>query len=102
MKTSALTIDDRRWGKYLIVALIAALLLGSAAAWAMRERSLLDVPASALLKVQRMDSAEQQYEYARLFSGDEAAWRSIEQYFPNDKRTILKAKEGAAKLYLMH
>ena len=97
MKTQSLMRADRRWILYSAGAMLAALILGAGAAWALREPYLLDVPAEV---VPRQASAEAQYNYARKLPS-EAAWQSVEKYFPSDKKFVPLAKRELAMTYLL-
>src|SRR5262245_42511397 len=100
MKTQALvTRGNRKRLWYAAAFVIGAMLLGASVAWATRERFLLDVPKSELPIVEKMANAEAQYQLAR-FADTEAAWKSVEDHFPNDRRIVLKSKEGLGKWYL--
>jgi hypothetical protein len=100
MKTQALVTRGKRQQWWFAAAfVIGAMLLGAGAAWATRERFLLDVPESQLPAVERMQTAADQF---RLASVDrtEIAWKSVEKEFPKDRRWVLQSKEELAKLYL--
>jgi eukaryotic-like serine/threonine-protein kinase len=100
MKTQALVTRGKRQQWWFAAAfVIGAMLLGAGAAWATRERFLLDVPESQLPAVERMQTAADQF---RLASVDrtEVAWKSVEKEFPKDRRWVLQSKEELAKLYL--
>ncbi len=97
MKTQSLQRPDRRWIWRTAAAMIAALLLGAGAAWALREPYLLNVPPEV---VPRQSTAEAQYDYARNLPS-EAAWQAVENYFPSDKKYIALAKKELALHYLL-
>ncbi len=100
MKTQALmTRSNRRRTWYAAAFVLGAMLLGAGAAWATRERFLLDVPSTELPKVDVMASAQQQFEYASFFR-TEAAWKSVGEYFPKETRWVMRANEELAKLYI--
>jgi serine/threonine-protein kinase len=106
MEASTKAEESRRkvwYGIAVVGTVLASLLLGAAAAWAFRGRFLLDTPPAAFVPVYHMKSAQLQYRYAAEYlPSDEAAWQSVEYYFPDDKdkRYAIQAKEGLAKLYL--
>ncbi len=106
MDASTQSAESRRKFWYAAVisgAVLASLLLGAAAAWAFRERFLLDTPPAAFVPVDPMKSAQEQYRWAADYKPlDEAAWQSVEYYYPKETRYVLLAKEGLAKLYLRH
>jgi serine/threonine protein kinase len=105
MDESTARLNSRRWIGFIAAGVLASLLIGAGIAWGMRDRFLLDLPSSALPPIKKMDSAEKQLEYALWVPPSESAWKeaallSVEQYFPTDKRSIMYAKQGLAKLYL--
>jgi serine/threonine protein kinase len=105
MDESTARLNSRRWIAVLVSAIIASLLVGAGIAWGTRDRFLLELSPSALPVIPKTDSAEQQLEYAKWVPPNEPAWKeaallSVEQYFPADKKTIMYAKQGLAKLYL--
>jgi eukaryotic-like serine/threonine-protein kinase len=105
MDESTARLNSRRWIAVLASAIIASLLVGAGVAWGMRDRFLLDLPRSTLGDIPKMDSAERQLQYAVWLPPNEPAWKeaallSVEQYFPADKKSIMYAKQGLAKLYL--
>jgi serine/threonine-protein kinase len=98
MKTSALPVmrrgATRRW---LLIGV--CLLLGIAAAWALRERPLITAAPDDDEAIPREETAEAQYIYA-FIRNTEAAWKSVGEYFPNDKNHAHRAMQGLALLYL--
>ncbi len=50
-------------------------------------------------QVRRYDTAAQQYFHAMMLDS-EGAWKSVGEYFPNEKLYSLPAKQGLARLYL--
>jgi serine/threonine-protein kinase len=100
MQTQALVVRKNRkrlW--YAVAFVIGAMLLGAGAAWATRERFLLDVPKSELPIVDKLESADAQLQYARAFPSEDA-WKSVDYHFPTERRFVLLAKEGLGKWYL--
>jgi hypothetical protein len=106
MKTSALTVPKRRWGRWVATA-IAALAVGAAVGWSMRPPSLLDQPA-APSKIERQASAKEQWALAwsQWFENpkkSEAAWRAVIEYFPENAENLVsirRAEQQLARLYL--
>lgn len=99
MKTQALVRrrDRRRlWG--YVAALVAALALGALAAWINPPRDLLADARAAILK---QDSANNQFLVAQLQLTNREAWlKSVEQYFPQDRYYVPRAKQELVRLYL--
>ncbi|MCE9607585.1 MAG: serine/threonine protein kinase [Planctomycetia bacterium] len=101
MKTQAIVLRkrDRRW-KPLAIAVLAAFLLGGAAAGvrAWREPRILR-PLDAA-RVPRRDSAEAQLA-AALWPGPDSEDRlkSVQFYFPEDKYHVARARQELARLY---
>ena len=99
MKTTAMPVVRRtsvvRW-LLLIPVFFAA---GAGAAWALRERPLINASVQDEETIPRQDTAESQWLYA-LIRNNEAAWQSVPQYFPNDKSYTRRAKQSLALLYL--
>jgi serine/threonine-protein kinase len=103
MQTQALvTRKNRKRLWYAAAFVIGAMLLGAGAAWATRERFLLEVPQSELPKVARKETAQLQYEHAE-FLQSEAGWKAVIDNFgedPRSSRHVNRSKQELAKLYL--
>ncbi|MCC7087248.1 MAG: serine/threonine protein kinase [Pirellulales bacterium] len=100
MKTQSLaTRGKRRRMGYAAALVIGAMLLGAGAAWATRERYLLDVPAAELPKVAVQKTAEEQY-YLAEYSNTLAAWNAVVENFPTETRWVWRAKEELVKIFL--
>ena len=78
---------------------VVALLLGAAAAWLLRDRSLLATADAQRSHVSRRNSALDQYLYAATINTEEA-WLSLRQYFPRDLYYVDRADQQLARLYL--
>ncbi|HEY2148640.1 MAG TPA: hypothetical protein VGH32_11925, partial [Pirellulales bacterium] len=78
-----------------------AFVLGGAAARAMRKPFILDTSAAGLgaAAIEPQKTAAEQYLFA-VESGSEAAWKSVRQFFPNDKEYTPRADQQLARLYL--
>ncbi|MGD9721513.1 MAG: serine/threonine-protein kinase [Pirellulales bacterium] len=99
MQTTAMPALRRRRNLWRWAALAAAcFLMGIALAYTLRPQPLV-TPEVESETVPRYDSAAQQYLYAMMVN-NEAAWKSVPQYFGDDKRYALPAKQGLARLYL--
>lgn len=101
MKTQALLLPQRRTWRWRGLALLLAVLLGAAAAWAMRPVYLLERD-SAGLDIDRKKTVSDQYAYALLYDQGRSidAWRSVFEYFPNDRQYHDLANMQLAWLYL--
>ncbi len=99
MKTTAMPALRRRqmWTGWAVAAAIC-FAVGVGLAFAFRPRPLVT---SEVVEEQvpRYDSAAQQYLFAMMLN-DEAAWRSVGQYFPESDDYVRRAKQGLARLYL--
>jgi tRNA A-37 threonylcarbamoyl transferase component Bud32 len=98
MKTSAMPRLRRGHVARWVAAAVGCLLLGAAAAWAVRERPLI-APGGEDETVSRQDTAEAQFVYAMML-GTEEAWKSVPQYFPQNKTLGRRAMQSLALLYL--
>jgi eukaryotic-like serine/threonine-protein kinase len=98
MKTSAMPVM-RRGGVRRWLAIAGCLLVGLGAAWALRERPLITPAADDDEAIERYETAEAQYVYA-FVRNSEAAWKSVGEYFPDDKNYTRRAQQGLALLYL--
>jgi eukaryotic-like serine/threonine-protein kinase len=100
MKTQALAVRRRRsWLACSIGVVAAAFVLGAVAAVMSNQPFLLDVPKGSAGEVPNKGSAAGQYFYATLLD-TEAAFKSVSDYYPNDKRFVPQAQEQLAELYL--
>jgi tRNA A-37 threonylcarbamoyl transferase component Bud32/tetratricopeptide (TPR) repeat protein len=99
MKTTAMPAVRRRraWWRWAGLA-AACFLVGTAMALAVRPRALITPEVEEEL-IPRYESAAQQYLYAMMLN-DEAAWRSVSAYFPEDPNYVLRANQGLSRLYL--
>ncbi len=73
--------------------------VGAGAAWALRERPLINASVHDEETIPRQDTAESQWLYA-FIRNTEAAWESVPHYFPDDKSYTRRAKQSLALLYL--
>ncbi|MEX2113361.1 MAG: serine/threonine-protein kinase [Pirellulales bacterium] len=100
MRTTAMPAVRRRravWGwTGLALTCFAA---GTALAFALRPQPLI-TPEAEVEQIRRFDTAAQQYFHAMMLSDSESAWKSVAEYFPNEKLYTLPAKQGLARLYL--
>jgi eukaryotic-like serine/threonine-protein kinase len=100
MKTQALVTRGNRQSMWYATAfVIVAMLLGAGAAWATRERFLLEVPVSEVPKIVIAKTAEDEYRTAEI-RNSEAGWKSVIDNFPKDTRWVWLAKIELAKLYV--
>jgi serine/threonine-protein kinase len=100
MKTSAqVTVRRQRLLRPMLLGIVAALVLGGAAAWALRPGDLLHYDPGALPPVPKSETAQLQWLYARSVH-TESAYRSVEHFFPQEKHYVYLAKRGLAKLYM--
>ncbi len=107
MKTQALTIrDDRRFRRRLTLALVAAFVVGGAAALLLRPSFLLGnrASASSASGIPKKLTPAEQYLYAREADPivAEAAWKSVAEYFPEDDEYTPRANQQLARYYLQH
>jgi serine/threonine-protein kinase len=104
MKTQALVTRTNRKRLWCAAAfVIGAMLLGAGAAWATRERFLLDVPKSQLPKVARKETAQLQFDHAE-FLQSEIGWQAVDDYYgkdPRSSRVVNRSKQELAKLYVL-
>ncbi len=100
MKTSARTATRRRrlLGPVLL-ALAAAFVGGGVAAWALRPESLLEYDPASLPPIPKSATAQLQWLYARSVHTI-SAYRSVEQYFPQDEYYVNLSKRSLAKIYM--
>ncbi len=99
MRTTAMPAVRRRraaWG-WMGLAL-TCLVAGTALAFAVRPQPLI-TPQAEDEQIRRYDSAAQQYFHAMMLDS-EGAWKSVGEYFPNERLYTLPAKQGLARLYL--
>ncbi|HEV3416449.1 MAG TPA: serine/threonine-protein kinase [Pirellulales bacterium] len=104
MKTQALAIHDgRRWRRGLTLAAIVAFVLGGASALLLRKPFLLAASAAASDGglIGKRTTAAEQYLFA-VENGTEAAWKSVELYFPNNPNYVPRANQQLARYYLDH
>ncbi len=99
MKSTAMPVVRRDSAIRWTLAVGACLLLGTALAWALRERPLVtrtedDDDESVL----HFDTAADQFLYAQ-FLNSEAAWKSVPRYYPDDPYAR-RAKQQLSLLYL--
>jgi serine/threonine-protein kinase len=83
------------WG----LAVICGFAVGGLLAWSTRQPSLITPMHEDAEIIQRQDNAEAQFVYA-LMLGTEAGWKSIGEYFPDDRTFALRAEQHLARLYL--
>ena len=99
MRTTSMPVVRRasivRW--LLLIPLFFA--VGAGAAWALRERPLINASVQDEETIPRQDTAESQWLYA-FIRNTEAAWQSVPHYFPDDKSYSRRAKQSLALLYL--
>ncbi len=99
MRTTAMPVVRRasivRW--LLLIPLFFT--VGAGAAWALRERPLINASVQDEETIPRQDTAESQWLYA-FIRNTEAAWQSVPHYFPDDKSYSRRAKQSLALLYL--
>jgi len=74
--------------------------VGALLAWSLRERPLISQTTEDDDQIQRHDTAEAQYIFA-LMLNNEAAWKSVPEYFPEDQIYARRAKQHLAKIYLL-
>lgn len=99
MKTSArAAVPPRAFPRRAIFAVAAALVLGAATAWALRPDALLRYDPGELPQVKRLSTGQEQFLYAEWVQ-TESAYRSVEVYFPDDRRYVNLAKRRLAKMY---
>ncbi len=105
MKTQALAIrDDRRFRRRLALAIVAAFVVGGAAALLLRPSFLLDnkAIASSANGIPKKATAAEQYLYAREADPAiaEAAWQSVVDW--KDDEYAPRANQQLARYYLQH
>jgi serine/threonine-protein kinase len=99
MKTMAMPAVSRRralWRWAWAAAL--CFLIGGGLAFAVRPRPLVTAVDQDEI-IPPYETAAEQYFYAVMLN-TEAAWKSVPQYFPNDKTYVRPAKQQLAMLYL--
>jgi eukaryotic-like serine/threonine-protein kinase len=100
MKTQALAVQRRRsWLSWSTGLVVAAFAVGAVAAVLPKQSFLLDVPKGSAPVVPNQGSAAMQYTYATLLE-TEAAFKSVAEYYPADKKWVPMAREQLAELYL--
>jgi len=101
MKTQALLLPRHRSWLWAGLGLATALLAGAAGAWSTRPDYLLE-RSSTGLDIDRKKTVSDQYAYALLYDQGRSidAWRSVGEYFPNDRQYHDLAKMQLAWLYL--
>jgi len=97
--TTLMRPGRRRWG-WLAAGLMAAFVIGGAAAWwLVVPLSLLADANPAPPKVPKESSVERQcYRASQL--GTEAAWQSVLDYYPDKKSYALRAKQQLSLIFL--
>ncbi len=96
---AAVTPPRRRW--LLAVGLLAAFVLGGAAAWfTLRQEPLLAVAPGGHVRIPRQKTALAQYFCASQI-GTEEAWQSVLEYFPEKESVVRRAKQQLARIYLL-
>jgi serine/threonine-protein kinase len=89
--------------QHAIALAIAVLLLGSASAavgWWLRPKNPLETRAVKEEQIPREATAQKQFARANQLRSDEAAWRAVIGYFPEDRAYTIQAKERLAVLYV--
>lgn len=100
MKTAARTkISYRRYAAPGVLAVAAALMIGGAAAWALRPDYLLQYDPAQLPPVQKLESAQAQLFHARWVHTP-SAYQAVEKYYPNESYYVHQAWRSLAKLHL--
>ncbi len=99
MRTTAMPAVRRRRAAWRIALLAGlGLLLGTTLAYALRPRPLIVAEDEAEV-IPHYQTAAQQYWYA-VMRDSEAAWKSVPEYWADDKTYLLRAKQGLARWYL--
>ncbi len=105
MKTSALVLKQQRdvWPRRLLIACLAAFVLGGIAAAVKARRTpsvLAGARDDAAASIPRQDSARSQFLAAQMQLTDVEAWLlSVERHFPNDAYFVDRARQELARLY---
>jgi len=87
------------WWIVLASLSLGACLIGAAVGWMTRSPSLLAYDPSALPKIEKQNTAREQYYFATL-TGTEAALESVRKHYPEDEYYIRRANQRLAELYL--
>ncbi len=92
---------NRRAGqwRWWWVAIAAAGIAGAAIAWSTSEPNLLAGADPERVHIERRPTVLEQWVLA-MQEGSEDAWRSILQYYPQDRYFVLRAKQQLARMYL--
>jgi serine/threonine protein kinase len=99
MKTTSMPTLRRASLARWVLLTIGCFVVGTAGAWAVRERPLITPSAEDDETIPRQDTAEAQWLYA-FIRNTEAGWKSVPFYFPDDKSYSRRAKQSLALLYL--
>jgi serine/threonine-protein kinase len=89
--------------RHAFLTLGAMLIVGSASAgvgWLMRTPDPFQEPILKTAQIPRQETAQAQYYYALTRGYDEAAWKSVIEYFPDAQLENRRAKEQLAIIYL--
>jgi serine/threonine-protein kinase len=98
MKSGAAVRPPRRLWLWAL-GLAAAFAAGAAAWLLLRPEPLLAVSGTGHVRLPRQESALRQY-YCASQIGTEEAWRSVLEYFPENKSVVRRAKQQLARIYL--
>jgi len=85
--------------QYFALAAVCCALLGAGWGWARRPQNPLNAARLAQTVVPDKGTAAAQFFYA-MNVNDEAAWKAVEKYYPNDRLECQRASQQLAMMYL--
>ena len=101
MQSASMPIIRRRYYVLIAAGAILAFAAGGLLAWE-TQKPLLAIRRGGV-SVPRQNSAEDQYDLARMHSTDREAWlKSVEKYFPKNREYVQRANKELAFYYLQN
>jgi len=96
----AIGIAERNQMQTLIYSSVFMMCIAAALGWVLRPTSPFEAPSAMSQGITKQSSPVRQYMLALRKKNDESAWLAIEQYYPEAKLEVRRAKEQLALLYI--